>query len=78
MIVNKPTINYSKSNFMLFTEPKLKSKFKLEVNNNDITESDSLKYLGVIIDNKFIWKTHIEHICSKIARRSLALIRLRK
>ena len=26
-----------------------------------------LATLLVIIDNKLIWKTHIEHICSKIA-----------
>ena len=70
MNANQLTINYSKSNFMLFTNKKKKSKFKLEINNNHITESDSVKYLGVIIDNKLIWKTHIEHICSKIAKGS--------
>ena len=78
MNANKLTINQSKSNFSLFTTQKLKSKFKLKMNNNDITKSDSVKYLGVIIDNKFIWKTHIEHICSEIAGGSWALTRLRK
>ena len=57
---------------------KKKSKFKLEINNNHITESGSIKYLGVIIDYKLIWKTHIEHICSKIAKGSWALTRLKK
>ena len=78
MNVNKLTINYFKSNFMLFTNKKKKSKFKLEINNNHITESDGVKYLGVIIDNKLIWKTHLEHICSKIAKGSWALTRLKK
>ena len=78
MNANKLTINYSKSNFMLFTSKKKKSKFKLEINNNHITEPDSVKYLGVIIDNKLIWKTHIEHICSKMAKGSWALTRLKK
>ena len=54
MNANKLTISYSKSNFMLFINKKKKSKFKLEINNNHITESDSVKYLGVIIDNKLI------------------------
>ena len=76
MNANKLTINYS--NFMLFTNKKKKSKFKLEINNNHITESDSVKYLGVIIDNKLIWKTRIEHICSKMAKGSWALTRLKK
>ena len=74
MNANKLTINYSKSNFMLFTTKKKKSKFKLEINNNHITESDSVKYLGVKIDNKLIWKTYIEHI----AWGSWALTRLKK
>ena len=78
MNANKLTINYSKSNFMLFTNKKKKSIFKLEINNNQITESDSVKYLGVIIDNKLIWKTHIEYICSKIAKGSWAVTRLKK
>ena len=78
MNANKLTINYSKSNFMLFTSKKKKIKFKLEINNNHITETDSKKYLGVIINNKLIWKTHIEHICSKIAKGSWAVTRLKK
>ena len=78
MNANKLTINYSKSNFMLFTNKKKNSKFKLEINNNQITESDIVKYLGVIIDNKLNWKTHIEHICSKIVKGSWALTRLKK
>ena len=78
MNANKLTISYSKSNFMLFTNKKKKGKFKLEINNNQITESDSVKYLGVIIDNKLNWKTHIEHICSKIVKGSWALTRLKK
>ena len=43
------------------------------MNNNDITE-----YLVVMIGNKFTWKTHTEHICSKIARGAWALTRLKK
>ena len=48
------------------------------MNNNHITESESVKYVGVIIDKKLIWKTHIEHICSKIARGSWTLTGLTK
>ena len=70
MNANKLTYNYSKSIFRLFTSQKIKSKFKLEINNNHITEYNSVKYFGVIIDNKLIWKTHNKHICSKIARES--------
>ena len=80
MTANKLTtsIYYSKSNFMLFTNKKEKSKFELEINNSQITESDSVKYLRVIIDNKLLWKTYIDHICSKIAKGSWALTRLKK
>ena len=79
MNANKLTIKYFKSNFMLFTSKKKKSRLRLEINNNHITESDSVKYLGVIItDNKLIWKPHIERICSKIANGSWARTRLKK
>ena len=67
MNANKLTYNYCKSIFRLFTNQEIKSNFKLEINNNHITEYDSVKYFDVIIDNKLIWKTHNEHICSKIA-----------
>ena len=71
MVTNNYELQYSKSNFILFTIKKKKSKFKLAINNNHITESESVKYLGVIIiDNKLIWKTRNKHICSKIARGS--------
>ena len=36
---------------MLFTNQKLKTQFKLEMNNDEITEFDSVKYLVVLIDN---------------------------
>ena len=39
MNANKLTINYSKSNFTLFTNEKKESKFKLEINNNHITRA---------------------------------------
>ena len=41
---------------MLFASKKKKSKFKLEMNNNNITESDSVKYLGVLIDTNLFGK----------------------
>ena len=49
----------------------------LSINLNDIViyEQDIVTFLGVVIDNKLNWKSHISHICSKVSK-SIAIIRL--
>ena len=41
---------------------------KIHIDNQDIEEVLSTKFLGVIIDSKLTWKQHISHISGKIAR----------
>ena len=50
MEANKLTINYSKSEYMIVTSKKLKHKFEIKINNICLTEADSVKYVGVLID----------------------------
>ena len=38
---------------------------------------NEIKYLGVILNDKFSWKSHIQHVCSKLSRGSWALLKLR-
>ena len=35
------------------------------------------KYLGVIFNDKLSWKSHIQHVCSKLSNGSWALLKLR-
>ena len=50
MEANKLTINYTKSEYMIIINKKLKHKFEIKINNICLTEADSVKYLGVFID----------------------------
>ena len=43
-------------------------KFDVTYNNNSITCLSSSKYLGVCIDDKLNFKSHIEHLVCKIMR----------
>ena len=46
----------------------------MQINGNKITEVNSTKFLGVIIDRNLSWKYHIEHICSK-ASKNIGILR---
>ena len=53
--VNKLTINYKKSYFMIVgNKIAVVSSFKLSINYNLIEETDNVKYLGVHLDQGFL------------------------
>ena len=58
--INKLTLNYSKTNLVLFPGMKNKSNcddnFCVNTNNRPITPKSVIKYLGVFIDHKLTWK----------------------
>ena len=66
MISNKLTLNYKKSRCMLISKKPLNdSNFSVLINQNLIEKSEYVKYLGVYLDNKLSWRTHIDKICKK-------------
>ena len=78
METKKLTINYAKSEYMIVTNKKLKHKFEIKINNICLTEANSVKYLGVLIDKNLTWKPHLAAISTKIAKGSWALARLKR
>jgi len=52
--------------------------FNVRISNHQLKQNDHIKYLGVMIDNKLNWQTHIQNICSKLAKAGWAIVRLRK
>ena len=78
MISNKLTINYKKSCYMLKSKKPLNdSNFSVLINQNLIEKSECVKYLGVHLDNKLSWRTHIDKICKKVSKVCGMIYKLR-
>ena len=65
---NKLSINFSKTDYRLIRKKKEKSEFNISINNNDITEKDHIRYLGVLLDNNLTWHYHIEKVHYKVVK----------
>ena len=80
-------MNIDKSNFVLFhpipkknktkTKKKLPKTVKLFINNQSLTEENSIRYLGIYIDSNLNWKSHINYIAKKVKRSIGTLSKLR-
>ena len=66
---NRLSLSIYKTNFMLFT-PKNFSRCTddITINQIKIQEVKETQFLGVIIDNKLKWSSHIMYISKKIAK----------
>ena len=79
MCLNKLSLNFNKTEFLLIIKKKLKFNFKNLNSSVDSTKKkQQVKYLGIIIDDSLSWKPHIKRMCSKISRGSFAIFKLRK
>ena len=57
---NGLTINVKKTHFMVFHRARIKAKdLNVEMQGNIIGCVTATKYLGVIVDNKLKWTSHI-------------------
>ena len=66
---NKLSLNIDKTNFMLFTHRNSSRCIDdIVINGIRIAGVTETKFLGVIIDNKSKWSTHILYIRKQIAR----------
>ena len=66
---NKLSLNIDKTNFMLFIPKHFsRSMGNIYINGTCIIELTETKFLGVIIDYKLNWSSHIMNINKKIAK----------
>ena len=76
--MNKLFINVRKTNFMVFTKKKCNiDAISINMCNSEIKLVSSLKFLGVIVDNKLNWSNHINFICNKLSKNIGILYRLK-
>jgi len=62
MQANKLTINYEKTNFILFGDKSQKHSMDIFCSQQTISQVDSVKYLGILIDSELKWTSHLENL----------------
>ena len=71
LISDKLSLNLSKTKFLLISpshKPIKPDKFHISIRGCNIERCQSIKYLGVQINELLSWKTHIEFIKEKLSR----------
>ena len=64
---NRLSINVSKTCFQLYSKRSLEDAPDIKINDISITRSSSVKFLGVIVDEKLSFKEHIEYVSKKLS-----------
>ena len=72
---NKLSLNVSKTNYILFsnTDSKLSYLPEITLANQVISKAESVKFLGVHIDEKLKWNIHINIVKQRISRSFFAI-----
>ena len=80
-LANKLTANLSKASKYMLTLGKLRlsppDRFVIKMGDTVLEKVNSIKYLGVMFDDRFNWKDHISYISSKISSSVGILSKLR-
>ena len=75
-------INVNKSKFMQFKTPRQTTDHStgpsIRFGNTPLEEVERIKFLGVIIDNKLNWNTHIKQVKNKVRSSIASLYRMSK
>ena len=70
-MVNKLKITVEKTNFVLFHTPNnllVRNLWEVTTGNMVIKCVDMVKYLGVTIDEKLTWNSHVEYVCNSLIK----------
>ena len=79
---NKLTLNVKKTKFMVFSEKNTKLNLQylnLKIGDKIIDQVGTdckekhFKFVGHVLDDKFTWAGHVEHICKKLASANYAI-----
>ena len=63
---NKLSLNIKKTHYMVFSGKKSNlSNCDVRINNQTISKVSEIKFLGVLVDEKLSWKSHIAYISKK-------------
>ena len=67
---NRLSLNASKTNYQIYTNIRNSAAINIDVyiNRTEIARCNTVKYLGVLLDEKLKWESHISNTCLKISR----------
>jgi hypothetical protein len=72
--INLLALNFNKMFYMQFNSKNGKTNnISMNYNNNHITSTQSVKFLGLIIDNTLSWKVHIDYLRTKLSSACYAI-----
>lgn len=74
---NRLSLNLDKTKIMFFGNLKENEEANLKIQGISIERIKEIKFLGVIIDEKLTWKSHIKHIQNKISKSIAILYRVK-
>ena len=76
---NKISLNASKTELLLFRHPnkKINYEIKIKIDGKKIIPSDSVKYLGIIIDSHLNWHQQANVLAPKLSRAIGMLMKIR-
>jgi hypothetical protein len=68
---NKLSINLAKTNYLVFSLRPFNTNCSIYLNNSTIERKTYVKFLGIIIDDRLLWKEHINYLCIKLSHMIL-------
>ena len=68
----------AKSELIIFSRKRAKLDLLININGTQILPSPTVKYLGVVLDEKLSWKAHVEQKCRATTRAIMDLRRFSK
>ena len=74
---NRLTLNVTKTELLLFTNRTTENAGNIMLGNEPLNRVNNCKFLGVHLDVKLNFSTHVRHVCNKIAKHSGILYRIR-
>lgn len=77
LTANNLKLNVSKTKLMDFYNNDI-TNLNINILGHTINETDETKFLGLIIDKKLTWKSHVDTVCKKLSQYSYALYQLSK
>ncbi len=79
LCANRLSLNAGKTEFIVFRPSRYKNseRVTLKLHHSKLFESTKIKYLGLILDNKLDWKSHISELSKKLGHAVGLLYKVR-